>query len=136
MTDVEKWAVFFRYADSGRYREQVNEVIASKEVLQMAGEMLMNISTDERERAVYRSRKMFQTDYLSNIATAEDRGWKRGREDGIRIGKEEGIKIGAHDKSVEVAIKLLQLHRSLEEIVEFSGLSEKEITGLDWEDCV
>ena len=123
MTDLEKWAVFFRYADSGRYREQVNEVIASKEVLQMAGEMLMNISTDERERAVYRSRKMFQTDYLSNIATAEDRG----RKDGIRIGKQDGIKIGARGKSVEVAIKLLQLHLPLEQIIDVTELPGEDI---------
>lgn len=74
MTDLEKWAVFFQYASEPNHRETVNKVIASKEVLQMAGNRLMSISQDERERAVFRSRRMFQTDMQSDLATAEDRG--------------------------------------------------------------
>jgi hypothetical protein len=52
MTDLEKRAVFFRYADDPAYRERVNKIIESKEELQMAGE-LMSISQDERERAIF-----------------------------------------------------------------------------------
>ncbi len=78
MTDLEKWAVFFQYASEPTYRETVNEVIASKEVLQMAGSRLMSISQDERERAVFRSRRMYQTDLQSDLATAEDRGRRQG----------------------------------------------------------
>ena len=85
MTDLEKWAIFFRYADSERSREKVNEVIASKEELQMAGELLMSISKDERERAVFRSRRMYQTDLMSNLATAEDRGRREGTHDAMII---------------------------------------------------
>ncbi len=83
MTDLEKWAVFFQYASEPNYRETVNEVIASKEVLQMAGNLLMSISQDERERAVFRSRRMYQTDMQSNLATAEDRGRAEGRAEGM-----------------------------------------------------
>lgn len=78
MTDLEKWAVFFQYASEPTYRKTVNEVIASKEVLQMAGNLLMSISQDERERAVFRSRRMYQTDLQSDLATAEDRGRAEG----------------------------------------------------------
>ena len=83
MTDLEKWAVFFQYAGEPTYRETVNKVIASKEELQMAGELLMSISQDERERAVFRSRRMYQTDLQSDLATAEDRGERRGRAEGM-----------------------------------------------------
>lgn len=86
MTDLEKWAVFFRYANEPGHRETVNSVIASKEVLQVAGERLMTISQDERERAVFRSRRMFQTDLQSDLATAEDRGERRG----LVAGRAEG----------------------------------------------
>ena len=85
MTDLEKWAVFFQYASEPTYRETVNEVIASKEVLQMAGNLLMSISQDERERAVFRSRRMYQTDMQSNLATAEDRGRAEGRAEGMTV---------------------------------------------------
>ena len=74
MTDLEKWALFLRYANVPEYREAVNKVIDSKEALQMAGSLLMSVSKDEREQAVYRSRRMYETDMQSNLATAEDRG--------------------------------------------------------------
>ena len=83
MTDLEKWSVFFRYAHIPTHREIVNKVIESKEVLQMAGDLLMSVSQDEKERAVFRSRRMYQTDKESDMATAEDRGIQKGRHEGI-----------------------------------------------------
>ncbi len=47
----------------------------------------MSISQDERERAVFRSRRMYQTDLHSDLATAEDWGKKIGKEQGIVAGK-------------------------------------------------
>ena len=114
MTDLEKWAVFFRYAAEPVYRETVNEIIASKEALLVAGELLMNVSQDERERAVFRSRRMFQTDLESNLATVEERGERRGERKG----------------RIEIARKLLLRNRPLEEIAEDTGLSLAEIEKL------
>ncbi len=114
MTDLEKWAVFFRYAGEPACRETVNEVIASREVLQMAGNLLMSISQDERERAVFRSRRMYQTDLQSDLATAEDRGEKRG----IVAGK------------IEVARNLLSMKLPLDQIIKATGLTREEIERL------
>ena len=107
MTDLEKWAIFFRYASEPTCRETVNEVIASKEVLQMAGDLLMSISQDERERAVFRSRRMYQTDMQSNYATVLDRGRK--------------------ERSIEIARRLLKRDRPIDEIMEDTGLTREEI---------
>ena len=114
MTDLEKWAVFFQYASEPTYRETVNEVIASKEVLQMAGDLLMSISQDERERAVFRSRRMYQTDMQSNLATAEDRGERRGE----------------RKSRIEIARNALQMKMSVADIAKLTGLSHDEIESL------
>ena len=58
----------------------------------MAGNLLMSISQDERERAVFRSRRMYQTDMQSNLATAEDRGERRGRAEGRAEGMTASIR--------------------------------------------
>ncbi|MCI9456709.1 MAG: hypothetical protein HFE44_07005 [Oscillospiraceae bacterium] len=42
----------------------------------MAGNLLMSISQDENEHAVFRSRRMYESDLISNLATAEDVGRK------------------------------------------------------------
>jgi predicted transposase/invertase (TIGR01784 family) len=74
MTDLEKFAIFLEYADNPTYRDTVNKVIESEEVLTLASDLLMNISQDEKERAIFRSRKKFRMDHESDMATAEDRG--------------------------------------------------------------
>lgn len=111
MTDLEKWAVFFQYASEPNHRETVNKVIASKEVLQMAGNRLMNISQDERERAVFRSRRMFQTDMQSDLATAEDRGERRGRAEGRAEGVLSAIQslMDSMGLSVDQAMNVLKI---------------------------
>ena len=40
----------------------------------MAGNLLMSVSKDEKERAIFRSRRMYQSDLESNLATAEAKG--------------------------------------------------------------
>ncbi len=126
MTDIEKWAVFLQYASDTSKREKVNQVIESKEALKMAGDMLMSISQDERERAVFRSRRMYQTDMESNLATAEDRGEQRGR----RIGEQRGRRIGEHNTQIKVAQKMIARGNSKEDIAELTELTEEEIEKL------
>ena len=114
MTDLEKWSVFFQYAPDLEHREMVNKIIESEEVLQVAGNLLMSISQNEQERAIFRSRKKFQTDMQSNLATAEDNGERRGRA----------------ERSVEIARKLLKRNRPIEEIAEDTGLSCEDVEKL------
>lgn len=111
MTDLEKWAIFFRYAGEPDYRETVNKVIASKEALGMAGNVLMSISQDERERAVFRSRRMYQTDLESNLATAEDRGKQ----------------IGMRERDLEIAKKMKADGEPIDKIMRYINLTETEI---------
>lgn len=126
MTDFEKWAIFFRYANVPKYRKIVNEIIDTKEALGVAGELLMSVSQDEHERAVFRSRRMAETDRMSDLATAEDRGKRIGREEG----RKEGIDIGYEKRNKEIAQKLLSLGRPLSEIKVVTSLSEEEIKKL------
>ena len=106
MTDLEKWAVFFRYADIKRYRDKVNKVIRTKEAMQMAGDLLMSVSKDERERAVYRSRQMYQTDLQSNLHTAYDNGEKKGRAEGIQEGHENAMVISINNVMESFGVSL------------------------------
>lgn len=76
----------------------------------MAGDLLMSISQDERERAVFRSRRMYQTDMQSNIATAEDRG--------------------RTERDMEYIKNLTRLGFTLEQIMEISGLPLEEVEHL------
>ena len=43
----------------------------------MAATLLREISKDERERAIFRSRRMAETDRISDLLTAEEKGERR-----------------------------------------------------------
>jgi hypothetical protein len=59
----------------------------------MAGELLMSVSQDEREQAVNRSRRMYQTDLASDMATVLDRGIAQGRAEVARNALMNGLSI-------------------------------------------
>jgi hypothetical protein len=44
---------------------------------------MLSVTQEEKERAINRSRRMFQTDIESNLATAEDRGRREGIAEGM-----------------------------------------------------
>ena len=87
----------------------------SEEVLQVAGDLLMSISQNERERAIFRSRRKFQTDLL---ATAEDNGERRGRS----------------AEKIEIAHTALQMKMAVADISRLTGLTCEEIENLRKED--
>jgi predicted transposase/invertase (TIGR01784 family) len=110
MTDIEKWGVFFRYAENPAYRDVVNEVIDSKEALNVAGTLLTSISQNEKERAIFRSRRMYQSDLESNLRVAE------------RTGRQEERK--------EVARNMLNDGLSIEKVAQYTKLAHEEIKAL------
>ncbi len=114
MSELDKWSVFFQYAPDLEHREIVNRIIESEEVLQVAGNLLMSISQNERERAIFRSRRKFQTDLQSDLATAEDNGERKGR----------------MNRSIEIARNLLKTDLSLEQISAVTGLTYEEVEKL------
>jgi predicted transposase/invertase (TIGR01784 family) len=118
MTDLEKFSVFFEYAPNPIYRDTVNKVIESEEVLTVAGNLLMNISQDERERAIFRSRKKFQMDLASNLATAEARGEVRGKIE------------GKTEERLAIARNALHMGMAIADTSQLTGLTEDEIRKL------
>jgi predicted transposase YdaD len=70
---------------------------------------------------------MFQTDMQSNLATAEDRGERRG----IQIGERRGIQIGEQIKAFAMARNMIADGESVEKIMRYTGLTREEAENLD-----
>ncbi|MDR0380939.1 MAG: Rpn family recombination-promoting nuclease/putative transposase, partial [Oscillospiraceae bacterium] len=70
MTALEQWAVFLQYADKPDRRDIVDRIAEAKGEIKMALNTLIHVSQDERERAINRSRRMWQTDMESNLNTS------------------------------------------------------------------
>ena len=74
LTAFEKWSLFFKFAQDSIQRGKINDIIKEKEEIGMAAALLQQISRDEREKAIFRSRRMAETDRVSDLLTAEERG--------------------------------------------------------------
>jgi len=123
MSLLEAWPIFFNFADRPEHRELINNLIRNNEEIKMASELLMTISQDEKERAHFRSRRMYETDQYSNLQTAiergrregRDEGRREGRDEGRREGRDEGIGIGRKEERIEI-LNLLDGGVSIDEI--------------------
>jgi predicted transposase/invertase (TIGR01784 family) len=122
MTPAEMWAIFFGHADEPKHAKLLREIRKTKEEIEMAHKILTNISKDEKERAHYRSRKMFRTDMEHSMAVSRKEGMAKGIEKGIEKGMEKG--------KVEVAKNALALRLPVEQIEALTGFSREEIEGL------
>jgi predicted transposase/invertase (TIGR01784 family) len=110
MSSIEKWSLFLQYADKPEQRELVEQIAESKGEIKMALNTLIHVSQDERERAINRSRRMWQTDYESNMNTSREAG---------------GI-----ERAIEVAKNLFPLGLSAEDIAKATKLSLAEVEAL------
>ena len=106
MTALERWAVFFRYTPDKDKRELVNEIIKNEEGIAMAGQVLLNISKDEKERARLTSEYKFAVDLQSKMVDASD------------------------ERAITIARNLLKRNRPIDEIMEDTGLTREEIENL------
>jgi predicted transposase/invertase (TIGR01784 family) len=93
LTSLEMWTLFFNFASDLKYRDIINKIIDVKEEIGMASALLMEISKDEQERARFRSRRMAETDRISNLLTAEARGKAQGVSEVALSMKREGMPI-------------------------------------------
>ena len=74
LSTFEKWLLFLRYAPDPLQREKINDIIKERKEISMASELLQAISQDEKQRAHFRSRRMYQTDRTSELITAIETG--------------------------------------------------------------
>ncbi|MDE7221496.1 MAG: transposase, partial [Oscillospiraceae bacterium] len=75
-------------------------------------------------RAIFRSRRKFQTDYGSDMATARDNG----RAEGLAEGRKEGRQEGRQEGKLEIARMMLSAGEPMEKIMSYTGLTRQEIT--------
>ncbi|GBU23195.1 hypothetical protein R80B4_03111 [Fibrobacteres bacterium R8-0-B4] len=76
---LEAWSIFLSSADDPAKRDLINNLIQTKEDIKMATELLMEISQDERQRAIMMSRRKYETDRMSDLLNAKEEGENEGR---------------------------------------------------------
>ena len=134
-TDLDKWLYLLKNMSNLLKRpERLRDRIFTKlfdvaELAQLDNEDRINyIKAMNTERDTYN-----QIEYARE--TGREEGHKEGKEEGLKEGRKEGIKEGreegAKQKSFDIAKRMLEKGIDVETISELTGLTEKEISGLD-----
>jgi len=110
LTAQEKWSIFLQFAQDPAHRNLINDIINDKEEVAMAAALLQEISKDEHERARLRSRRMYETDRYSDLATAEEKGEIKGIIKGEAYANEKWQAVVA-EKDAEIASLRAQLKK-------------------------
>ncbi len=120
-TMTEKWAYFFKHAARTK-EEDLESIIGCDLIIQKAYEELNRFSWSAEELRTYDS---------IDMKKSVDKAIKQGAfQDGLEKGREEGREEGAHQASYNIALNLLKVGISIDQIAQATGLSQDEIAHL------
>ena len=114
MTQIEKLAVYLRYANDENYKDSVQEICESEEGIIMAENLYRHATKEEREAAWAECRMMYQHDQASLR----------------KEGHKQGLAEGAAQKQREIAKNLKDLGMDTNEIIKATGLCAEEVAKL------
>jgi len=96
--------------------------------------VLKELSEDERTRLIAEAYEKARRDEASRVNWAREEGRREGREMGREEGREEARREareeGKREQTKNIALKLLKRNVPIDEIVEATGLTLKEIESL------
>ena len=101
--------------------EKIEMAEKDNKEIKKAIEIVDTMSMDKRERELYEARLKGEFNYSISINVAKNEG------------REEGEKIGKKKKQREIAKKMLSRKMPIEEIIEITGLTRKEIENINIE---
>jgi len=115
LPEDEKWCIYFRYRHEEQTAELIKKLYRKEEGIMRAERAVAGIDRDYL-RAI---RKM------GEIKNSMDRAQEK--YEARREGRAEGLQEGLQEKSLEIARKMKDAGRPLNEIAEFTGLATETI---------
>lgn len=127
LTPLQKWGLFFSYADDESKSAYIQEVARSEEGLMAADFIVRRMSEEDanwfREFSADKARR----DYNTSMAYAE----KKGLENGMKKGLKEGLEKGKRKQALDTAVKLLKMKiLTPMQIVQATGLPAEDVLEL------
>ena len=108
---LRKWILFLENPEG----EETKRMAKKEKKIKEAIETLEDISSDEAKERIAELREKYIMDKEVELETAEEKGLKKGLEE------------GKNKRNIEIAKKMLQKGIALENIIEITGLTQEEI---------
>ena len=102
--------------------------MAEKEnnIIKEAKKSYETLTGDAEVKRLAEIRLMSKLEEQAALASARDKGTK----EGLELGKKEGLELGKKQEKFETAKKMKSKNMPIKDIIEFTGLTQKEIENL------
>ena len=110
--------------------------MAEKEnkIIKEAKKTYDTLTGDAEVKRLAEIRLMSKLEEQAALASARDKGTKEGLElgkkEGLELGKKQGLELGKKQEKFETAKKMKSKNMPIKDIIEFTGLTQKEIENL------
>ena len=115
---IAQWMSFFDNPNS----MEVKVMSKENENINEALEQLRRLSSNKQLREIIEREERIERDRIAELQYA--------KEEGIEQGIEQGIERGEKKKQIEIAKRMLEKGKDIEEIMEITELTQKEIMGI------
>ncbi len=118
LTPVEKWGLFFSYADREQENDYIRDLVRSEKGIMAAENIVKYMSEADNNWFVQNTRYKSERDRKTLIHNAEKRG------------REEGLQQGLQQKAEEIASRMLKKDKPVSDISDFTGLPLEKVLEL------
>jgi predicted transposase/invertase (TIGR01784 family) len=118
-SQLYNWMKFF----AATTKEEFMSVAQTNPAIAEAWGTIIELSGDERIRAIAESREKA----LMDMRSIRREGLQEGREEGLQEGLQKGRQEGRQGERVDIAKNLLRKNLSIEDVAEITGLTDEEV---------
>lgn len=120
---IAQWMSFFDNPNS----MEVKVMSKENEDINEALEQLRRLSSNKKLREIIEREERIERDRRAELQFAIEEGLEKGMKQGMKQGIEQGIERGEKKKQLEIARRMLEKGKNIEEIIEITELSKEEI---------
>ena len=138
LTPLQKWGLFFSYADDESKTEYISQIAKSEEGIMEADRIAQRMSEEDANWFRQNSIDIARRDYNSTMEHYQEMGLamglEKGLKQGLKQGIQQGIQQGLQQKAVEAARNLLAMNvLTPEQIAQAEGLPLEQVLALQKE---
>ena len=124
LTPLQKWGLFFSYADDESKTEYVRQIAKSEEGIMEADRIAQRMSEEDANWFRQNSIDIARRDHNAELSACRERGLREGRQQGLQ----EGLAEGAAQKALEDAvIAVKKFHIPIDDVVREYKVDKLEI---------
>ena len=121
-----------QFNDSDNYRKEFEHMAGTDDYIREAYDTLIQLSADEKKQMEYEAREKAIRNYQSQMQSAENAGFRKGKQAGFQEGEQSGFQKGEQSglKKAKLVFQLNGQGKTISEVAAARQMTEQEVTDI------